>query len=299
VAAEFLRRLLGRSPSPGQDVQAALDDLDQLARERPSLAGPAVLLKAILPILYDGPSDETLPAMSPDHAATKLAGGMPLLRGENVSVGGKALDGRWRRICAMIQRYQNDDMGRALEENVRRGRLKLNDLAASALAGRPEDVHAQAQTLGLDPAMTAMVLRLTLMPPLAGINAALEPLRAGIPWERGACPTCGSWPLLGEYRGLEQTRWLRCGLCTAEWSFPRLRCPYCSTTDHHVLGFFSVEGEEGKYRAGTCDSCRGYVKMISTLGALDGPHLLVADLATLYLDLAAGQRSYSTVPLIL
>ena len=32
-------------------------------------------------------------------------------------------------------------------------------------------------------------------------------------WPHGYCPTCGSWPLLAESRGLEQLRLLRCGLC--------------------------------------------------------------------------------------
>jgi FdhE protein len=122
---------------------------------------------------------------------------------------------------------------------------------------------------------------------------ALSPLRQNQRWQQGYCPTCGSWPLLGEFRGLEQVRFLRCGMCTAEWEFPRLCCPYCGTRDHQLLGYLHVEGEEGKHRAATCDGCRGYVKMVTTLSALDGPHLLVADLATMHLDLAAGEQAYA------
>jgi len=71
-----------------------------------------------------------------------------------------------------------------------------------------------------------------------------------------------------------------------------LSCPFCGTRDHHLLGYLHVDGEEGKYRAATCEACRGYIKMISTLGPLSGPQLLVAELATMHLDLAALARNY-------
>jgi FdhE protein len=103
---------------------------------------------------------------------------------------------------------------------------------------------------------------------------------------------CGSWPLLGEFRGLEQTRYLRCGLCAASWAFPRLCCPFCATNDHRQLGYLHVEGEEGKERAATCDACQGYIKMVSSLQELTGPGLLVKDLSTVPLDLAASQRGF-------
>src|SRR5262249_40774417 len=114
-------------------------------------------------------------------------------------------------------------------------------------------------------------------------------------WEHGFCPNCGSWPLLGEFRGLEQTRYLRCGWCAAEWTFPRLRCPYCGTTDHRQLGYLHTEEEAGKDRADTCSGCQGYIKMVSTLTAFSPPGLLVADVATMHLDLAAGDRGYVVI----
>ena len=57
-----------------------------------------------------------------------------------------------------------------------------------------------------------------------------------------------------------------------------------------------AEGEETKYRALVCDACRGYVKMLTTLSALPPLPLLVADAATLHLDLAAAERGYTATP---
>jgi len=61
------------------------------------------------------------------------------------------------------------------------------------------------------------------------------------------------------------------------------------------LGYLSLEGDETKYRINTCELCRGYVKMLSTLTPLSAPELLVADVATMHLDLAAAQRGYAVV----
>ena len=141
--------------------------------------------------------------------------------------------------------------------------------------------------------LTASVLSLTLFPVLAAIRAGLEPLLSAASWEEGYCPVCGCFPKLGEFRGLEQIRFLRCGLCAAEWQFPRLRCPGCGNRDHRQLGYLHVDGEEGKCRAATCEECRQYLKMVSTLTPLSPLKLLVTDVATVHLDLLAADKGYS------
>ena len=69
----------------------------------------------------------------------------------------------------------------------------------------------------------------------------------------------------------------------------------CGNREHETLGFLSREGEENRYRVATCDACRSGVKMLSTLSALPPLMLLVADAATLHLDLAAADRGYGPV----
>ena len=80
------------------------------------------------------------------------------------------------------------------------------------------------------------------------------------------------------------------------WEVARLLCPYCGCRDHTRLGFLHVEGEDMKWRAATCDDCHGYVKMVSTLSALPPLAVLVADVATLHLDLMASERGYTNAP---
>jgi FdhE protein len=269
-------------------------ELSQLARERLSLAGPAALLADLLPVVWTGETIQP-PSLTPEQAPLKLAGGVPLLRGESVALDGKLLRRRWADLCGVLQRHQNASAVE-LAGAVRSGSLNLEEMTAALIAGRADEVHRRADALNLDAGLAATLLRLTLFPLLVSLDAALAPLRSGVVWERGYCPTCGSAPLLGEFRGLEQTRWLRCGWCAAEWEFPRLACPFCGNREHQQLGHIHVEGEENRYRAATCDACRGYVKMLATLDVLPPLRLLVADLATIHLDLAAAERGYLSDP---
>jgi len=292
VAGGFLDKLLGR-PAPPPDVLEALAELGRLRQERPALAGPAALLGELLPALAERQPNVIPPTLPPERAVEKLAGGIPLLRGENVALDTRSLRRRWAALCATVGQYQQGDGAAALAEAARRGRLPVEEMADAVLAGRADEVHARADALGLDAGLAATVLRFALFPSFVSLNVALAPLASGAAWGRGYCPTCGSWPLLGEFRGLEQVRWLRCGLCAGEWEFPRLACPFCDNRDHHHLGYLHVEGEEARRRAATCEECRGYVKMLATLGPLSPPRLLVADLATMHLDLAAAERGYA------
>ncbi len=277
-------------------VDEARAELDRLAIDRPALAPPLRWLRELLPDLVPDPSPPSAPSLTADQARAKLAGGIPLLRGEQLLVDPRAFRRRWQRICNVLQNQQPDGAGSAITEALRRGRLDAAEMAAAVVAGRPEAVREQAETLGLEPGLTTTVLRFSLFPLFTSLESSLAPLHAGTTWEQGYCPTCGGWPLLGEFRGLDQARFLRCGLCAASWEVPRLWCPFCGNHDHEGLRFLHAEGEETTYRALVCEACRGYVKMLTTLAALPPLPLLVADAATLHLDLAAAERGYTSTP---
>ena len=296
MANRLVSKIFGRTSEAAPEVKEALAELGRLGRERPQLSGPNALLADLLSLLFGKPAEEMPPVLSAAHAATKLAGGMPLLRGEILAIASTTLPKRCQEICAIMERHQKTGAARAVAETLRRERLTVDEFAQEILAGRTESISVRADDLGLDAGTVLSVMRLAMYPFMVSWNRALAGLRVGASWQQGYCPTCGSWPLLGEFRGLEQLRFLRCGLCAAEWEFPRLLCPFCGARDHHELGYLHVEGEESKQRAATCEVCHGYVKILSTLAALSPPQLLVADLATTHLDLIASERGYTAQP---
>ncbi len=285
MAGSFLGRFFARPPARSEELESALRELDRQITERPAFHAPQETLKRLLPILAE-PTDAAPIVFDAAQARTKLAGGVPLLRGERWPLDVKAFRQRWQRVAAAVPGAES--VAAALKS----GKLDPGELLAAVLAGEPGQVHERADALGLDAGLTATVLRFTLFPTFVATAAALEGLRAGAAWPHGYCPTCGSWPLLGEFRGLDQSRFLRCGLCATGWEAPRLFCPFCGNRDHERLQFLYSEGEEAKYRAATCDACRGYVKMVTTLSALPPLQLLAADALTLHLDLAAAERGY-------
>jgi FdhE protein len=111
-------------------------------------------------------------------------------------------------------------------------------------------------------------------------------------WAHGYCPTCGAWPALAEVRGLDGARHLRCRGCGGDWATAWLRCPFCGEHDHTRLG--SLVASEGleREKIEVCDACQGYLKTITTFGPIPAEQVVLHDLATVELDVAAVERGY-------
>lgn len=111
-------------------------------------------------------------------------------------------------------------------------------------------------------------------------------------WPHGHCPVCGGGALLAELRGIDRARLLRCGRCGSAWSMPWLRCAHCGEADHEKLGTLVPEENGERMKIEVCASCGGYLKSIATLGTSSLVDLLLTDLETVDLDLAALDRGY-------
>jgi FdhE protein len=271
-----------------RNLAGARQELEKLAKQRPTLQESCLILAGVIEAVFAEPAPEPPLDMASGTAHEKLGAGVPLLRDAALSLDEPSLHRRWQAVCAALNQADAEALSLAVAQQT----LKPAALVAEVLAGNHEAVATQADALGLNAALAATVLRLATLPALIKVTEPCQKLRPGAAWEHGYCPHCGSWPLLGEARGLEQDRHLRCGLCAASWPVGRISCPFCGNRDHRSLGYVHLEGEEDRYRAGACDLCHGYVKWVSTMFALAEPQLLVADLATLHLDLAAAERGY-------
>jgi FdhE protein len=273
------------------DLAAALGRLDRLAEQSPPLRDAAAIQGAILRAIYRHPPPAGAFELDPDRARDKLRAGTPLLRDEHVPLDLLAI----RALVLDLSRSAVGDqkLGPAAEiaAAIEQGTLDLPMIVSAVLNGQADAIRERAAALGLDGELVCTLLRFSLFPALEQMAARLAPLRALIPWRQGYCPTCGSWPLLGEYRGLDQARYLRCGLCATEWPIDRMLCPFCGCRDHQALGYLHVEGDQ-QNRAATCEQCRCYNKTLATLAAIPAIELAVHDLATIHLDMVALERGY-------
>lgn len=162
-------------------------------------------------------------------------------------------------------------------------------LLEAAIGHDAASLDSVATGLGVPAPAFAAVAILVPVPLLHAVRARLgEP--AG--WSGPFCPVCGEWPTLAEHRGVERQRRLRCGRCGSDWRGDPLFCPYCETRDHRRLGHLvsHVLGEMRK--VDTCQECRGYLKAVTTLTAMSGADVLLQDLATVELDVAAISEDY-------
>lgn len=107
------------------------------------------------------------------------------------------------------------------------------------------------------------------------------------------CPACGNPPQLSLLREFNNgaKRSLVCSLCSTEWEFRRVLCPYCSEQHKDKLPVFTAE-EFQQARIEGCDSCKSYIKCIDL--SKDGYAVPpVDDLETLALDLWAQEQGYT------
>lgn len=209
----------------------------------------------------------------------------PLLEGARVHVDGPATA---RFIVALVRAVATDPPAAARSPADALDPLRLIDAGLRQDDDALLDLAGQA---GLPEGVPGAIAHFAVLPLL------LEAGRRAIPaippgWTAGYCPVCAGWPTLVELRGLERRRVLRCGRCATAWERDTLHCPFCGERDHRHQGALAPDQEAELVRLETCDTCKGYVKTITTLRSKPAWALPLEDLRTLPLELAAMERGY-------
>lgn len=291
MASNLVRWMRGRTHLPAPAAEA-IEQLGQLAEQTPALREAAAIQVAIVREIYARPLALGAPELSPERAAAKRADGVPLLRGETLAFELPAVERLLLRLCQAIgPQLAEPAAAQRIAQAAQRGQFTLADLVRQAIDGEAGALHERAAELGLDGPLLGTLLRFCLLPGLSQLAGELAPGRGAPAWPHCYCPICGSWPLLAEQRGLEQLRYLRCGLCAAGWQADRQLCPFCGNRNHQRLGYQHIAGADHE-RAATCEECRGYLKVLASLAPLTPLELIVRDLATLPLDMIALERGY-------
>jgi len=164
-------------------------------------------------------------------------------------------------------------------------------LLEAALGHDDARIDTLARTAGADPAALRVAGQMAVLPLLQACARGLGPEVPPAWWE-GYCPVCGAWPVVAEYTGLERKRQLRCGRCSTGWAIPQLRCVYCGETHHDQLGYLTPEAGEQTRKIEVCHTCKGYLKAVTTVRPLAPWAILVDDLTTVPLDIAALEKGY-------
>lgn len=252
-----------------------------LRASHPEAAGVLDLIEAVVdaaadPVWQGAASGSRLPAER-DPAR-------PVLAGATVPLDREAVD-RWARqvlrLAGESAPASSSLLGAAADP-------RFDALAwfAAVAAGDDLALHAQSTALAADPGQYGAAGAFAVMPLFHALRRRWGAL-ADPTWRSGACPVCGAWAAMAEMRGLDRARRLRCARCGGDWAFPALRCFSCDETDHAKLTTLVPEGQGEASRASACETCGGFLKELATLRAWDADEIVLADLSSLELDVAA------------
>lgn len=262
-------------------------DLDRLATEDVLVAPLAALQAVALEAAEEPGWDAGVPRLGEN----RLGDGVPLLHGLTLTVDPGRQQGLLVRLAETLARHdaaQADSLRSALQSDA----VDPLDLLAASVAQDQAAIERLATQIGVEAGVLAVVGHTATLPLLLACGHRAEPLVRSAEWLGGFCPVCAAWPTLAEVRGLARDYVLRCGRCAGAWKGEQSRCGFCGNHDHQTLGYLAAEQERESRRAVLCDDCHGYLKSIASLGALGPADLLMHDLRTLELDVAALERGY-------
>ena len=216
-------------------------------------------------------------------------GGRPLLDGAVINAAPRLVR-RWVRHILGIATAAGTEV-EPLSKRVAEGWLDPLRLFESAVSQDVDRFHEVALVEKDYHGLLRGLAPLIAMPMLQSCRRAWAE-RVPMDWAYGFCPICGGWPALAEKRGLDGARHLRCGCCGGDWRTEWLRCPFCGEADHEKLGSLVSPDKLERETIEVCDRCSGYVKTMTTLRAIRPEHVVLQDLATVVMDIAALERGY-------
>ena len=203
-----------------------------------------------------------------------------------------AMDSVWQRLTAMAEAVAMPDAARAALQRVKSADAADQAAMMSAVLTNAIPVDRLAEHVFAAAALQVHFARLA-----TGLDAGML-----VAVGDGVCPACGGTPvasMMVGWSGAQGARFCACSLCGTLWNYPRVKCTLCGATKG--IAYQEIAGGPATVKAETCESCRGYVKI---LHQHKDPSLdpVADDVATLALDLLLrdlGYRRGAVDPLLL
>jgi FdhE protein len=257
------------------------DGVQDLKREHPEWAPWLAVIEEVLREIADPKWDAMVPP------ARRQQSKVPLLAEATLHPEKRSLGRMFQQLLRIAGRSATAKM--ATLQAVTYEELDVVALFRAAVNHESDRIKELASLVGADAEAFHAVAALLPMPFLHACNRRWKPSES---WIEGYCPVCGAWPAFAEIRGIERSRYLRCGGCGSEWQAHCLFCPYCGMTDHKELASLVPEQSGSRSVIDACNRCMGYLKAFTTLQGSPPAKVLLDDLASVELDCAAAERGY-------
>jgi FdhE protein len=267
-----------------------VDKIDQLIQQKPMYQEALLVYKELLGFL-----DEIKPAIAYDAGDAsvreiKAREGFPLFSKVDLPVDRKGSALLFQQLLEHLASTKRKDKA-SLEQALERLKAEpgwVGDMIGAVLSGDEEKIITMSQEASLSPVVAKFLVHMALMPSMRSLRELTTEIIQGYAWDYGYCPLCGSAANMA-YLSDEGKRFLHCELCGFEWSYPRIKCPFCGEQRTNKLGYFTSEEEEG-YRVDFCKRCKRYIKTLDMRVIGFPAPLELENLITLHLDVLAQQQ---------
>ena len=259
--------------------------LNSLRRERPDWEPWLVVVDEILREAAGSAWDAAIPA---DAHAQGIA--VPLLAGATIELKASSvrrLLGRLIRIASTVGTLKESTLKAALNPD-----MGMVPLFGASLSQDSDLIKEVAAGFGADATVFCAIIALLPVPFLHAYNRRWAS-SVSESWVEGYCPDCGSWPSFAEVRGIERNRYFRCGRCGGQWHARALYCPFCAMSDHDELVVLVPEQSGSNAVIDACQRCHGYVKTFTRLQGCPSGAVVLEDLASVHLDVAAVEHGFA------
>ncbi|MCA1644040.1 MAG: formate dehydrogenase accessory protein FdhE [Chloroflexi bacterium] len=284
---QLLDRRLAVLRKARPDLQAALDLQEALMRA--SLSPPRTAQAHPFPLPRD-------------QVDARLRAGVPLLHEQPAFVDVHFAADVFSRLVNVLQQREDAEVSARLERVVvaaTTGTIDPQRLFGEAFVRHADHLVDIALESDVDAELLSTLATQAAAPLLRAYAERLLPQiqrlddgsTDGAIWQKGYCPVCGGWPVLGELRGIELALFLRCAACGSGWRSRRMFCPYCGNDDHQSLHMLTIAGEQ-RFRISVCERCQGYLKVGNAFDPPPADLLAIDDVASMHLDVAAIERGY-------
>lgn len=277
--------------------QLALTKWAEIGANLPDLEPALALQKVMLRLLIDARrqldgSKADLPDMTSGGILEKWSRGLPALRHETVPIPGALVAGL-PALCDALAQGGAGESAAHIRDALASGEIDGGSLLRVSLARSRKAIHTSSLHHGFSPDLMWVIGELGSSP-LAHYcqTRFMDPpeVRAAIgEWNRGYCPSCGSWPAFIE--ALEDAHVLRCSYCAAAWELTSHRCAYCANDDSRFVAAAPDVARPGR-RVDLCGACGSYTKVVAAASLTPFPLIAIEDLATMDLDQGAMRRGY-------
>ena len=262
--------------------------LSGLRRERPEWEPWLAVVDEILREAGSSAWDTAVPAAAP---AQRTA--VPLLAGTTVTLEADLVRRLFERLIRTATRAGTPKMS-SLKAALHAD-LEWAPLFTASLCQDSDRINEIAAVPGADAEALHAVIALLPVPFLHACNRRWAS-SISASWVEGYCPVCGSLPAFAEVRGIERNRYFRCGRCGGAWHARALYCPYCAMSDHDELVALVPEKDGSNAVIDACQRCLGYVKTFTRLQGCSPGAVMLEDLASVDLDVAAIERGFARPP---